>query len=224
MEGNFAITAPHSPLLHQLPFPVWLLLLLPAVIFFLLLIAVVSALSRQLHGDLLAFYFEPFLYVKKPALRWRIWFYPVFCCSLVWLLIYFSLGFSVLICFFCSLIREVCCRSGKWDFERNPWWKFSEELSMYLQDKKWWWDLSAAEAISLLLKFLLVCIVWSAVANFIPCVDTGKWDSALLHKSLTAEHHYCLLQVCCQSVLKECGLVESFFKICCPTWIINSFE
>lgn len=97
-----------------------------------------------------AFWFQPFPYVKKLALRRWIWFSPDFCCSFVWLLIYFSLEFSVLTSIsFCSLRSKVCCMSGKWDFESNFWWKFSEELSMYLQDKKWWCALSAAEAISL---------------------------------------------------------------------------
>lgn len=135
--------------------------------FFLSWISVVSALSRQLHGDFWACYFEPFLCVKKAVFRRWIWFYQFF--SFVWLLIYFNLEFSVLtFCSFCSLISKVCSMPGKWDFERNLWWKFSEDLSMYLQEKKGWCTVSAAEAISLLLKLLLVCIVCSAVASFTP--------------------------------------------------------
>lgn len=153
MKGNFAIAALSSPLLHQLPFPVWLLALKSAIIFLLLRIAEVSSCrkgSMEIFGHSILNHFSGFN-VRTPAFRRWNWFSPVFCWSFVLLLISFSSEFSVLaFCSFCSLIDKKCYRSGRWDLKKNLlWWEFSEELSMYVREKKWRCTLSAAETISL---------------------------------------------------------------------------
>lgn len=171
MKGNFAIAALSSPLLHQLPFPVWLLALKSAIIFLLLWIAEVSSYpkgSMEIFGHSILNHFSGFN-VRTPAFRRWNWFFPVFCCSFVLLLISFSSEFSVLaFCSFCSLIDKMCYRSGRWDLKKkSPSVRvFWGAVHVCVGEKN-------EDALSVLqkqsvsrFKFLVVCIVWSTMARF----------------------------------------------------------